>query len=739
MTDQHEDLSIANLSQELTAALSARAKELDETLESVVHEAWELALSRLPSHLGAGDIGCTLDFSMCPPGDRIRLSVEYRPDEFAREDADRLLALLVRILEAVERNPGQPVKSVQLLDAAELRRILTEWSGSGDRRPPLTLSRLLEQPVKRSPDRIALVQGSEAISYRELHSRANRLARLLMDSGVGPGQLVALALPRSITLITAVFAVAKTGAAFLPLDHSYPLDRLSFMLDDAAPALLCTTEEAAEGLPARSWPPQLVLDDAEFAAIIRDLSDANPDPSGAWAGHAATELAYVIYTSGTTGQPKGVAVTHSGLLDLASAAADWMALGAGDRILQFSSPSFDAFVFELLAAFAAGATLVIPPSGSVLAGEALVEMLAESRVSHAVLPPVAAASIVPEAVPELRTLLVAGEACSGDLVARWASQCRMINAYGPTEATVCVTMSEPLSGSATPPIGRPVAGARVYVLDRHLQPLPVGMPGDLYVAGGGLARGYLGRPALSAERFVADPFTGNGDRMYRTGDLASWRSDGSLSFHGRVDDQVKLRGFRIELGEVEAVLADHPLVAQAVAAVQEDERGTRQLTAYVIPAGSEQPSSGELREHASRSLPHFMVPAAYGIINALPTTPSGKLDRRALPVPVPAQAATVRPARTPAELALCEIFGQVLERADVGVTGNFFELGGDSLLAVSVIQRARRAGFALSPMEIVNNPTVEALAAVAEPVGLSRGRGAGSARPADTDRRGSAR
>ncbi|WP_228560374.1 non-ribosomal peptide synthetase [Catenulispora pinisilvae] len=738
MTDQQKNLSIADLSQELTAALSARAKELDETLESVVHEAWELALSWLPPH-GAGDIGCTLDFSMRPPDDRMRLSLEYRPDEFAREDADRLLALLGRILEAVERNPGQPVESVQLLHAAELRRILINRTGSGDRQPPLTLGWLLEQPVKRSPDRIALVQGSEAISYRELESRANRLARLLMASGVGPGQLVALALPRSITLITAVFAVAKTGAAFLPLDHGYPLDRLSFMLDDAAPALLCTTAEAAEGLPARSWPPQLVLDDAELAARIRDLSDANPDPSGVRAGRAATELAYVIYTSGTTGQPKGVAVTHSGLVDLASAAVDQMALGAGDRILQFSSPSFDAFVFELLAAFAAGATLVIPPSGTTLAGEALAEMLAESRVSHAVLPPVAAASIDPEAVPELRTLLVAGEACTGDLVARWASRCRMINAYGPTEATVCVTMSEPLSGSATPSIGGPVVGARVYVLDRDLQPLPVGTPGELYVAGDGLARGYLGRPALSAERFVADPFTGNGDRMYRTGDLASWRSDRSLSYHGRVDDQVKLRGFRIELGEVEAVLAGHPLVAQAVAAVQEDERGTRQLVAYVIPAGSEQPSSGELREHAGRSLPHFMVPAAYGIIDALPTTPSGKLDRRALPVPIPVQAATVRPAHTPAELALCEIFGEVLQRADVGVTSNFFELGGDSLLAVSVIQRARRAGFALSPMEIVNNPTVEALAAVAEPVGLSRGRGAGSARPSDTDRIGSAR
>jgi amino acid adenylation domain-containing protein len=577
--------------------------------------------------------------------------------------------------------------------------------------PAATLAGLVERQARQAPDATALVDGDVTVSYAELNSRAGRLARLFTGRGIGPEQIVALALPRSVEMVVAIVAAGKAGAAYLPVDPGYPAERIAFMLADAAPALLCTTGQLAAGLPPAEV-PHLVLDDPGSVAAALEQDAADPADAGRQAPLSQAAPAYVIYTSGTTGKPKGVVVTHAGLAHLASAKVERMAVGADSRILQFASPSFDASVTELLAAFSAGATLVVPPPVP-LAGEALGQVLADQRISHAVLPPVAVASLAGQRPADLRTLVVAGEECPADLAAAWAPHLRMINAYGPTEVTVCATMTAPLSGGAAPPIGWPIAGADVYVLDPKLRQVPPGTVGELYVGGPGLARGYLGRPALTAERFVANPFGSPDSRMYRTGDLASWQPDGQLMFHGRVDDQVKVRGFRIELGEVAAALASHPHVEQAVAAVRDDPAGTRQVVGYLVPVSGAEPAPGELRQHVSRILPEHMVPAAYVSLSAFPLTPSGKLDRNALPTPQARVIPTGRAPRTRQERALAEAFCEVLGQPSVDVESNFFELGGNSMLAITLIRAARRAGIAVSPRELIDNPTIEALAAVA--------------------------
>ncbi|MGV9557678.1 non-ribosomal peptide synthetase [Streptomyces sp. NPDC003522] len=657
-----------------------------------------------------------LAFRVQGTGERLRLDLDFRPDLLERADVERMLEVLTRLFAAVEKDPAQRVGGVDLLSPAERRRTLSEWNDTGTAAPPRTLFELLHRPVVRTPDATALVSAAETVSFAELGRRADRLARLLADRGAEPGRLVALALPRSVDLVVAVLAVARTGAAFVPVDPGYPAERVAFMLEDAAPSFVCTHSTT----PLADLPGALLLDRPEVRDTVRgpagtDAADAADAAEHPYPVPAQAEVAYVIYTSGTTGRPKGVAVSHAGLAGLAATMAEGMGLDGDSRLLQFASPSFDAFVAELLGAHHAGAALVVPPDVP-LAGDALAEVITEHDVTRLLLPPVAAASVEPRRLAGVRGLMTAGEACPADLVARWSPGRRMVNAYGPTEVTVCATCSEPLSGAGTPSIGRPIAGASVYVLGKGLQPLPPGVPGELYVAGDGLARGYLGRPGLTAERFVADPFGPSGSRMYRTGDLVSWQPDGTLAFHGRVDDQVKLRGFRIELGEVETVLAGCPGVLHAAAAVRGGDGERDVLVGYVTPRDGATVDVTGVREHASRFLPDHMVPAAVVVLDAFPVTPGGKLDRPALPEPpAVAPAGGGRAPRTPAEEVFCTIFGELLGVAPVDVDGNFFALGGDSMLAISVIQRARAAGFAVSPKEIINNPTVRALAAVATP------------------------
>ncbi|MCW2917637.1 MAG: dptBC, partial [Actinomycetia bacterium] len=669
---------------------------------------------------GWGGKGLRIDFDANP--------ALYSPDELAA-----LHRRFVAFLEAIaQTDPDLPLAQVPVLDEEERQRLLLDWNDTAAEILPAGLAALFETQAALRPDAPAVIDGG-MVSYGELNERANRLARHLVTRGVGPESIVAVALPRSIELIVAVLAVGKAGGAYLPLDPDYPADRLTYMLDDARPVLGLTTSalslegtaspqgtahdlggSAPQARPDSSriiggW---LVLDAAETVAAVEsyesyDLTDADRRRP-LLPGHSA----YVIYTSGSTGQPKGVVVTHAGIAGLAATERECYGVGPDSRTLQFSSPSFDASVLELLMTFPAGAAVVIAPPG-MYGGEQLADLLRDQRVTHAFITPAALASVPTEGLEHLRAVIVGGDTCPPELVERWSPGRRMINAYGPTEITVAATMSDPLGPGETgpPPIGRPIANTRVYVLDAGLQPVPLGVAGELYVAGAGVARGYLGRSGLTAERFVACPFGAPGERMYRTGDLVRWRADGTLDYLGRADQQVKVRGFRIELGEIESALARHESVVQVAVVPHESGAGDVRLVAYVVPAM--ETSSQELRRFAAESLPGYMVPAAVVLLDALPINRSGKLDRTALPAPDFSASVVGRGPRTPREEVLCGLFAEVLGLSRAGIDDNFFDLGGDSIIAMRLVARARETGLVLSAREVFQHQTVAALAEVA--------------------------
>ncbi|MEU5692153.1 non-ribosomal peptide synthase/polyketide synthase [Actinosynnema sp. NPDC020468] len=614
----------------------------------------------------------TVEFTEEPSG-ALHGSVEYNTDLFDAATVDRLVAHLTVLLAELARDADRPLWSIGALPAAELAE-LARWNSGGDALPPVPFAELIARQVARTPDAPALV-GAAEVSFAELDARANRLAHHLISRGAGPDQIVAVKLPRSVDLVVAELAVLKAGAAFLPVDPAYPAERIAFMLDDADPLL---TLDGTVDVPGPTTAP------------VVDVRPEHP--------------AYVIYTSGSTGRPKGVVVTHAGIATFAAAEIAHLDVRPGDRVLQFSSPSFDASVLELCLALPAGAALVVPPPGPLL-GQELADVVAHNKVTHALIPPVALATVPDVALPDFRTLVVGGDACPPDLVERWAPGRRMVNAYGPTESTVVATWSDALTPGGTPPIGRPIRGTRVHVLDALLQPVPAGVPGELYVAGAGLARGYLDRPGLTAQRFVADPFGAPGTRMYRTGDVVRW-SRGELEFLGRADDQVKIRGFRIELGEVEAAVLRHPDVRAAVVVARADSRGHKRLVGYVVG------STVGLREFLGESLPDYLVPSAFVALDALPVSANGKVDRARLPEPDfgAAVAADHVPPATPEESALAAVWADVLGVDRVGRHDNFFALGGDSILSMQVVARARQAGHRFTTRDLFAHQTIAELA-----------------------------
>ncbi|MEV4314210.1 non-ribosomal peptide synthase/polyketide synthase [Actinocrispum sp. NPDC049592] len=600
--------------------------------------------------------------------------VTYNTDLFDENTIRRLTGHLEVLLAGVAETPGRPLREIRSAPASELR-LLDRWNSTDEPVVPTTFPELVEAQVARTPDAPAVVFEGGEISYAELNARANRLARRLIERGAGPERIVALVLPRSVGIIVAQLAVAKTGAAFLPVDPAYPQARIDFMLADASPVIVLT--EA-------------------------DPTDVDGDESNLGVQRRLEHPAYVIYTSGSTGRPKGVVVSHAGIASFAAAEADHLQVRPGDRVLEFSSPSFDASVLELCMSLPVGASLVVPPPGPLL-GEHLADVLTTYRVTHALIPPVAMATVPDVPLPDFRTLVVGGDACSADLVERWAPSRRMINAYGPTESTVVSTWSEPLVPGGAPPIGRPIWNTRAHVLDASLRPVAIGVAGELYVSGQGLARGYLNRPGLTAERFVASPF-GTGERMYRTGDLVRWRTTGELEFLGRADEQVKIRGYRIELGEVEAALRAHPEIEAAVAVVRTDE-GHKRLVAYVVP---EVPA--DVREFLGRSLPEYLVPAAFAGLTALPVSPNGKVDRRALPEPSFADTGEYVAPEGPVETALAAVWAEVLGLERVSVQDSFFKLGGDSILSIQVVAKARQAGLHIATKDVFLHQTIAAMA-----------------------------
>ncbi|MEU8712515.1 non-ribosomal peptide synthase/polyketide synthase [Streptomyces sp. NPDC048663] len=645
----------------------------------------------------------TLEFAETASG-ALHGLITYSTDLFDAVTVERMADQLTTLLAAVADDPDRPVGALPLTGPDEAKELLEKGVGAFGAVPEATLADLFQRQAARTPDAVALADGERLLTYAEVDRAANRLAHRLIGAGAGPETVIALALPRCAETVIAQLAVAKAGAAFLPIDPAYPAKRQEFMIRDAG--------------------AHLVLDDPA-GVWSADGPDTAPTDAERLAALTCDHPAYVIYTSGSTGTPKGVAVTHRGLASFAAAAAEQYAVRPADRVLQFASPSFDASVLELCTSLLSGATLVTGEEGP-LVGERLAEVLAERRISHTLIPPAALATLPPgtaETLPGLRTLIVGAESCPADLVETWAPGRRMINSYGPTEATVVATWTGPLTpGAGAPPIGRPAGATRLYVLDAALRPVPPLVTGELYVAGPGLARGYLHRPALTAARFVPDPFGTPGERMYRTGDLVHWGADGRLRFAGRADAQVKLRGFRIEPGEIESALRRSTLVRDAVVVVWADPArdggpaGPARLVAYVVPtdpAATALPVT-ELRRYLGEHLPPHMVPSLFVPLTRLPLTPNGKTDRRALPAPGPARTpgGTGTAPRTPTEQRVALIWSDVLGVEGITADDNFFALGGDSILSMQVVSRLRRDGLHLATRDLFTHQTVAELATV---------------------------
>ncbi|WP_371507681.1 amino acid adenylation domain-containing protein [Bradyrhizobium sp. ORS 285] len=641
-----------------------------------------------------------LELAMSEVGDGLQATLTYATDLFDAATIARLADHFVRLLQEIAARPDARLSKLNLLSTEE-RQQLESWSGNTiASTQDGCLHELFAEQVTRDPAALAVVMEGEELSYGALERRANQLAHHLRTLGVGPDVIVGLCVERSLEMVIGLLGILKAGGAYLPLDPRYPPERLAYMLGDAKVTVLVTQAAVRERVPATE--AVVVHLDAD-AAVIADQPETAPLTSC-----DADHLAYVIYTSGSTGRPKGVMTSHRGIMNLADAQLDRLPLTAGDRILQFASISFDAAVWDLVMSWRVGAALVLAAQHDLMPGEPLRELLERQRVTAVLLPPAALAALPVTPLPDLKILIAGGEACAAELLRPWLAGRSVFNAYGPTESSVCTTVH--LCGDERrPPIGRALPNTRTYVLDAQLAPVPIGVAGEIYIGGVGLARGYLHRPSLTAERFVPSPFA-KGERLYRTGDLARWRADGVLDYLGRLDHQVKLRGFRIELGEIEAALLAQAGVAQAAVVLREDG-GAKRLVGYVVAQPDAVPNSDTLRQQLQRSLPDYMVPSAIVPLAALPLTPNGKLDRNALPAPERRRELDGQLPRNPVETVIAGLFADLLGLEEVGIHDNFFELGGHSLLAMQLLERMRAAlGIALPVRLIFMDPTIAGLA-----------------------------
>ena len=585
------------------------------------------------------------------------------------------------------------------LTEAERHKILVEWNATQTDHPrEKCVHQLFEEQVERTPSGIAVVFEDQQLTYRELNQRANQLAHHLRKLGVKPEMPVGICLERSLDIAVAILGILKAGGAYVPLEPDYPKERLQFMLEDTQTPLLVTQENLLEELPDLPGMHHVRLDQDGDAISQEDL--ANPVSSV-----NARNLVYVIYTSGSTGQPKGTLIEHHSLCNLLVSHIETLGLKPGHRVLHFVSFSFDAATCHLFMALCSGAASVLTTKEAF--GADPIRVLREHAISHTPLPASVLETIPMAELPALEVITVGAEACSADLATRWAKDHAFYNLYGPTETTILSTSWRYTPGCTTPPIGRPIANTQTYILDDQLEPVPIGVPGELHIGGVQLARGYLNRPELTAEKFIQNPF-GEG-RLYKTGDLTRYLPDGNLEFLGRIDDQVKVRGVRIELGEIEATLKHSPLVRQAVVVVLDN-----QLIAYVVPSEVDdvelRPS---LRQFLQQRLPEHMIPAQMITLGEIPLTPAGKIDRKALPIPGPTSPDPKRdfvPPRTFVEKTLAGIWGEILEIEQVGVHDNFLELGGDSVLATKIVSRIYDAFLIKLPLSsLFRKPTVSDL------------------------------
>lgn len=604
-----------------------------------------------------------------------------------------------------------PIGKLELL-LHEERKHLVEWNQTMKESSFVSVPALIEKQVSKSPDSIAVICDGIELTYKELNEQVNQLAHFLLERGVQSKEFVALAFPRSVEMVIGMLAVLKTGAAYLPIDPEYPEDRITYILSDAKPACILTHSSVLGDLPNGDHITRVVLDNQDTKEELRGYQKNNLD---SFDGEAPLNPAYTIYTSGSTGKPKGVVVPMQSLSNFLLAMQDQFSLHVNDRLLAVTTFAFDISALEIYLPLISGASVQIAQKEAVQDSSALTEIIQKENITIMQATPTLWHALVtdyPERLIGLK-VLVGGEALPSNLASRLKElNCHVTNLYGPTETTIWSTfmdMNEEESG--TPSIGRPIWNTEVYVLDAGLQPVPPGVVGELYIAGTGLANGYLGRPELTAERFVANPFGKLGTRMYRTGDLVKWRKDGSLDYVSRADHQIKIHGFRIELSEVETVLSQHPHVEQVVVIVREDRPGDKRLVAYIVPDADGNLDLAEIRTYAGGSLPGYMIPSAIMMMSELPLTPNGKINRKVLPAPDFNLLVSERVARNPQEEILCDLFAEVLSIARIGIDDNFFEIGGHSLLASRLMGRIRETlGVELGIGKLFESPTVAELA-----------------------------
>ena len=663
---------------------------------------------------------CDLTLAMENTGNGLVGVWEYNTDLFDTGTIERMTGHFVTLLEGIVANPLERISQLPLLTAVEQQQLLIEWNDTQvDYPQDKCIHQLFEEQCLRTPDAVAVVFENQQLTYHELNCRANQLAHYLQSLGVGADVLVGLCVERSLEMIVGILGILKAGGAYVPLDPEYPQNRIQFMLKDSGTSVLLTQSFLLDQLPIAEQqnPCQVIcLDQESFSSELTD----NPSPQS-----TSNNLAYVIYTSGSTGRPKGVMIEHQALVNLSLAWCKTFQVQSQSRLLQFGSFSFDLSAAEIATTFVSGACLYLPNIETLLPSQVLVDFLADHKISHSFLSP-SALSVLPQAtLPDLQYLSVGGEASSAELVERWGTGRRFFNAYGPTESTVAATIAICQPNGKKPPIGRPIANAQIYILDKYLQPLPIGVPGELHIGGAGLARGYLNRPELTQEKFIPNPFDnskfkipyGNAkgrqnSKLYKTGDLARYLPDGNIEYLGRIDNQVKIRGFRIELGEIEAVLSQHGDVQASCVIVREDITGDKRLVGYIVPQKEVKPTVSELRQFLKAKLPEYMVPNAFVILDSLPLTPNGKIDHRALPTPDlhrELKHKYVAP-RTPVEEMLAQIWAQVLKVEQVGIEDNFFTFGGHSLLATQLVSHIRNIFQVELPLrELFAAPTIAEL------------------------------
>ncbi|RNF82344.1 non-ribosomal peptide synthetase [Montanilutibacter psychrotolerans] len=635
------------------------------------------------------------------------LFLEYATDLFDEATVVAFSRHLRQLLRSVVADPSRRIAELAILDDDERRQVLCDWNDTRRDIPfDVPLHALVEAQVAQRPDAVAIEHDGNRLTYAELDAQADALANVLVAHGAGPGELVGLFVERSPRMLVALLGVLKAGAAYVPLDPGYPAERLAFMLEDAAARLVVTERDLLPQLPVSTARPVLIED---------ALRDGNPDRTNrAASGVGPEDLAYVIFTSGSTGRPKGVQIPHRAAVNFLASVAREPGLSAGDALCAVTTLSFDIALLELLLPLTVGARIVLADRATASDGAALVALLARSGCTVMQATPATWRMLLDAGWQggDLR-VLCGGEALTRELADRLLRCTAQVwNLYGPTETTVWSTVERIGTDDTSISIGRPLANTEVYVVDANLQPVPVGVPGELLIGGLGVARGYLSRPDLTAEKFIPDPFGTRPDaRLYRTGDLARWRRDGKLEVVGRIDHQVKLRGFRIELGEIECVLAEHAAARQVVVACREDRPGDKRLVAYVVAHDGAVPTNAELRSFARERLPEYMVPATCVVLAQLPMTPNGKVDRRALPAPdsdASESDAFVAP-RNAEEEVLTGLWAEVLGRERVGIHDDFFDLGGHSLLATQLITRVNKAFGGEVPLRLLfEAPTVAA-------------------------------